>query len=86
MGPRCSWGGVKFKGLGLFISCRRNKAEQDAPEKDPEPFGSGKTRGLQNGKGVLPFPCLNKSVVEIKDVKTGVNYPVWAPPSFWGFR
>lgn len=76
MGPQCSWDGVRFKGLGLFFSCRRNKAEQDVPGKDPEPFVSGKTGGLQNGKGVLPFPCIIKSVVEIKDIEAGVNYPL----------
>lgn len=79
-------GWKRFKGLGLFFSCRRNKAEQNVPEKDPEPSVSGKTGGLQNGKGVLPFPCLNKSVVEIKEIKDGFSYPLWAPPSSWGFR
>ncbi|XP_037255871.1 DNL-type zinc finger protein [Falco rusticolus] len=74
---------------------RRNKAEQDVPGKEPEqsvsPHDAGETGQLQNGKGALPFPHEIKTVVEIKDIKAGVNYPLWAPPlpdstSSWIFR
>jgi len=45
---------------GLISSCRKNKAEQDVPGKDPEtlrsPRDAGKAGGLQNGKGALPSP------------------------------
>lgn len=61
-----AWVGVRFKrtgvvsGLGSFPPEERTKLSKTFQGRDPGEFVSprdaGKTGGLQNGKGALPFP------------------------------